>query len=177
MKIVVLSLLALLLFSCGTRIPYTDQIREEYALDAEQNIKKVQFYVSSTIILEQETSSGAQGTSSDGTLVSNRSSEKERIIIPVNTKCIFEKFGENDEVFIRFEVGDGKVLKFAVRQNQRSDKYYLVADWKPSKGGEITYGNKTYYATPESGSAYLMVVLKKLNKTRRKDRVVKGIKV
>ena len=177
MKLLAFALLGFLLFSCGTRIPYTDKLKEEYALDAAQNIKKVQFYVSSTIILEQETKKGASGTASDGTLVSNSSNEKERIIIPVNTRCVFEKFGENGDVYIRFEVGDGKFLRFAMRPNQRSDKYYFVANWNSDNKNEVTYGNKVYSATSESGAAYLMVVLKKLDKTKRKDRVVKGIKV
>ena len=59
------------------------------------------------------------------------------------------------------EVGPGKVLKFAIRPSQATGKYYLVADWKQDKGGEIMYGGETYYATALSGNAYLMVVLKK----------------
>jgi hypothetical protein len=139
-------------------------------------MKIVQFYTSQTIILQRSKTSGSQGAS-DGKLVTSKNSEQDRIIIPSNTKCVFDSYGSNGEVFIRFEVGVGKTLKFAVRPGQSSGKYYLVANWKPDLGGEITYGNETYYATQESGSAYLMVVLKKLNKTKRKDRVVKGMKV
>ena len=94
-----------------------------------------------------------------------------------NTKCVFDSYGKNGEVFIRFELGANKTLQFAIRDGQTSGKYYLKANWQTGKGGEINYGNETYFATPESGSAYLMVVLKKLNKTKRKDRVVKGMKV
>ena len=175
MKLVTFLSLGLILFSCGTKVPVTNELKEQYNLN-EKNMKIVQFYTSQTIILQRSRTSGSQGAS-DGKLVASKSSEQDRIIIPSNTKCVFDSYGSNGGVFIRFELGVGKTLKFAVRPSQSTGKYYLVANWKPEVGGEIMYGNESYYATPESGTAYLMVVLKKLNKTNRKDRVVKGMKV
>jgi hypothetical protein len=52
-----------------------------------------------------------------------------------------------------------------------------VADWTQEKGGKLNYGNEPYFATSTSGNAYLMVKRKNLQKTKRKDRVVKGMKV
>lgn len=176
MKYIASLLLGLVLFSCGVKVPLTDQVKEEYSL-TEKNMKKVQFYTSQTIILERSKTSGSQGTADDGTLVASKNSEQDRVIIPTGTKCIFESLGPNQEVIIRFEVGVGKVLKFAIRPGQTTGKYYLVADWKQDKGGEIMYGNESYYATAASVNAYLMVKRKNLNKTRRKDRIVKGMKV
>jgi len=166
MKYSLLLFVGLILFSCGVKVPLTDQIKEEYNLN-EQNMKKVQFYTSSTIILTKSKVSGSQGTSDDGALVSSKNSEQDRVIIYPNTKCIFDGFGPNNELNIRF----------AVRPNQNGGKYYLKADWKQDQGGQLSYGNQTYFADTNSGSAYLMVVLKKLNKTKRKDRRVKGMKV
>ena len=176
MKYLVIFTVGFLLFSCGTKVPVTNQLKEDYNLN-EKNMKIVQFYTSQTIILIRSKTSGTQGASSDGTLVASKNSEQDRVIIPSHTKCVFDTYGPNGEVLIRFETGVGKTLKFAVRATQTAGKYYLVADWKQDKGGEIIYGNETYFATAESGSTYLMVVLKKLNKTKRKDRVVKGMKV
>ena len=175
MKFLALLTLGLVLFSCGTKVPVTNELKEQYELN-EKNMKIVQFYTSQTIILQRSKTSGSQGAS-DGKLVTSKNSEQDRIIIPSNTKCIFDSYEKNGEVLIRFELGVGKTIKFAVRQGQSSGKYYLVANWKPDVGGEILYGNETYFVTQESGSAYLMVVLKKLNKSKRKDRVVKGLKV
>ncbi len=175
MKFIALITLGLILFSCGVKVPVTNQLKEEYDLN-EKNMKMVQFYTSQTIILQRSKTSGSQGAE-DGKLVTSKNSEQDRIIIPSNVKCVFDSYGPNGEAYIRFEVGVGKTLKFAVRPTQTTGKYYLVADWKQDKGGELMYGGDTYYATAESGSAYLMVVLKKLNKTKRKDRVVKGMKV
>lgn len=175
MKIIAFLTLGILLFSCGVKVPVTNQLKEEYDL-TEKNMKIVQFYTSQTIILQRSKTSGKQGAQ-DGKLVTSNNSEQDRIIIPSNTKCVFDSYGNDGEVFIRFELGANKTLQFAIRDGQTSGKYYLKANWQTGKGGEINYGNETYFATPESGSAYLMVVLKKLNKTKRKDRVVKGMKV
>ena len=177
MKYVVIILLGIVLASCGVKVPYTNEIRDEFSLDSEKQLKKVQFFTSATIILEKSKSTGNQGTSDDGSLVTSANSEQNRVIIRANTKCIFEGYGPNGELMLRFETGVGKTISFTVRANQASGKYYLVADWSQDKGGKLTYGNETFYANSSSGNAYLMVVLKKLQKTKRKDRVVKGMKV
>lgn len=177
MKYALLLFIGVALASCGTKVPYTNEIRDEFSLDSDKQLRKVQFYTSATIILEKSKSTGNQGTSDDGSLVESSSSTQDRVIIPINTKGVFEGYGPNGELLIRFEPGTEKVLNFALRANQTSGKYYIVADWTQEKGGKISYGNETYYASSASGNAYLNVILKKLQKTKRKDRVVKGMKV
>jgi hypothetical protein len=68
------------------------------------------------------------------------------------------------------------VLTFATRPTQTSGKYFLVADWK-ERTGTIIYGNETYNVQSGGSSAYLIVKQKKLQRTKRKDRIVKGMKV
>lgn len=177
MKYTIFLILGIVLASCGTKVPYTNEIRDEFGLDTDKKLRGVQFYTSATIIMEKSKSSGNQGTADDGVLVSTSSSTQDRIIIPINTKCVFEGFGPNGELMLRFEPGTGKTILFATRANQTTGKYYLVADWAQNKGGKLTYGNEEYYANASSGNSYLQVVLKKLQKTRRKDRIVKGMKV
>lgn len=167
----------MLVSACGVKVPYTSEIRDEFGLDNEKAVKKVQFFTSGTVILEKSQSSGNQGTSESGALVTNSSKEENRIIIPINTKCIFEGYGPDGALIIRFETGVGKTLTFATRPGQQASKYYLVADWSSQKGGELKYGNETYLTASSSGNAHLMVVLKKLQRTKRKDRIVKGMKV
>jgi hypothetical protein len=177
MKYLVLSVLSVvILTSCGVKKPLTNAIKEEYNLN-ESNIRQVQFFVSSEIVLEQTSKKGTSGTTNDGTLVSSNSNEKNRILILPRTKCIFEEYGPNKEVIIRFETGQGRTLRFATRPNMDNGKFYLLADWEQNKGGKIEYGNEIYYATPSSGSAHLMVKVKNSQRTKRKDRVVKGMKV
>lgn len=177
-KYILFAVLGILFASCGTKVPYTNQVRDEFGLESEQQIKKVQFFTSATIILEKSKVSGNQGTDDGGALVTNSSKEQDRIIIPIGTKCVFDSYAEDGSINVRFETGAGRVITFNVRPGMASGKYYLVADWQPNnQGGEVKYGNETYIATKDSGTAYLQVVLKKLQKTKRKDRVVKGMKV
>jgi hypothetical protein len=175
-SLVFFTLIVIGLSSCGVKVPLTQAIKEEYNL-TEQNMKKVQFFVSSEIILQRSSKKGSSGTTSDGTLVSQSANEQNRIIILPRTKCVFESYGDGKEVLIRFEVGAGKYITFATRPNMDNGKLYLQAKWEQGKGGKIEYGNEEYYATPESGNAFLMVKIKKSQKTKRSDRVVKGMKV
>lgn len=176
-KYILIFIVGVVLASCGTKIPYTDQVRDEFGLESDQIIKKVQFFTSATIILEKNKESGNKGTD-DGALVSSSSKEQDRVIIPIGTKGVFEHYGPNGELIVRFEIGPGKVLHFAVRPGTTSGKYYLVADWNNGRsGGGIEYGNEMYTASSSSGTAYLQVLKKNLNKTKRKDRVVKGMDV
>ena len=166
-----------ILASCAVKVPMTKEIKDEYNLTNE-NMTKVQYFVSSEIILERSSKQGTSTTTSDGTLVTSSSNVSDRIIILPRTKCVLEKVGEKGEVLIRFETGPGKAITFMTRPNMDAGKYYFVADWQQGKGGKIIYGEKDeYFATASSGNAYLMVKVKKSQKNKRKDRVVKGMKV
>ncbi len=177
MKYLVILALGIVLTSCGTKVPFTNEIKEEFGLDAETQLKKVQFYISQTIVLQRVKSSGSQGTAENGVLVTNRNKEEDRITIQAQTPAVFESYGKTGEMTIRFEVGQGRVLTFNVRQENATAKYYLVAAWDMNRGGELTYGNEKYTIQSSAGNAYLMVMLKKLQKTKRRDRVVKGMRV
>lgn len=175
MRSLVFFALLLIVASCGTRVPFTDQLKEEFDLSPE-NLMKVQFFTSAPIILEKSSSSGNQSTGDDGSLVVNSSKTQDRVIIPAGTKCVFEKMGASNAIVVRFELGTGKVLSFNTRAAQQNGKYYLVMQPKENAAGSIEYGNETF-TVAQGSSTHLTVVLKKLQKTKRKDRVVKGLKV
>jgi hypothetical protein len=178
MRLLWLLLGLVVLGSCGTRVPFTNDLRDEFGLDSEQSLKNVQFYVSSTITMSIVKESGTQGTNESGALVQNSSKDQEEIYIYPGTPGVFEGIGENGEIIVRFEVGVGNVLRFATREGMTSGRFYLLADeWERNKGGRIKYGNREYYATTASGQSYLLVLKKKLQRTKKKRRVVKGMKV
>ena len=53
-NLIYLSALLIILSSCGIKVPYTNLIRDEFGLDTEEKMAKVQFFTSATIILDQE---------------------------------------------------------------------------------------------------------------------------
>jgi len=177
MKYLALIALAIAFASCGKKVAYTNQLRDEFGLEDAKTMKKVQFFTSQTIILIRSKESGSIGTAEDGALVTNKNKTEDRITIQAQTPCVFEEFGKSGEVLIRFEVGVGKTMAFALRQQSETGKYYLAAKWDVNRGGELNYGNEVYTVQSAAGNAYLMVKLKNLQKTNRKDRVVKGMKV
>lgn len=175
-KLIFFILGALLITSCATKIPYTEKVRDDFDL-SDEKLKQVQFYTSRTIILER---SGDQETiattGQKGDLQVSKTSSSERIVIPANRPCIFEKRYEDGAIGIRFEAGDGRILRFKKRPNTQSDRYYLEADWQGGRG-ELDYGGMVYHAVSGSSSAYIIIKLKQNQKNKRKDRVVKGMKV
>ena len=178
-NLIYLSALLIILSSCGMKVPYTNSIRDEFGLDTEEKMAKVQFFTSATIILDQEIKADNQGTTSNGTLVSSSNSQKESIIIPASTSCIFDHFGPKGELFVRFETGEGKVLQF-FSKSDASNRYYFDVDWGQQGGPKIKYGESMYKIDLLRGnprSAILMVARKKLQKIKRKERVVRGLKV
>ena len=180
MKItLIFSCIILVLASCGMKVPYTTLIKEEFGLDSEEKMAKVQFFTSGTIILNQELKADNQVTTENGALVSSSNSEKETIIIPASTRCLFDHFGANDEIFVRFETGAGKVISFNTKSSA-SKNYTLNVDWTQKGGPKINYGDNVYKIDMSKGSpraAILQVVKKKLDRVKRKERVAKGLKV
>ena len=165
------------LISCGVRVPYTNDLRDEFSLDTEEKMRNVQFLISQTIVLDQELSD-TQNTTENGTLIASSNSKKETVVI---TKCIFESFGTKGEIFVRFETGDQKTLIFSAKtEGNRNKRYYFEADWSAQGGAKIKYGGNIFKVSLIRGSArssYIEVVKKNLQKSRRKERVVKGLKV
>ena len=176
MKLIVSLVFAAVLSSCATKVAFTEKIRTEFDL-TEAKMRQVQFYTSRAIVLERSNDKQVTATTGrDGDLVVSSTASSERIVIPANRPCIFEKIEEDGSIAIRFELGAGRYLKFKQRPNTASDRFYLVADWRDGKG-ELDYGGAVYYAVSGSSSAYLLVKLKQWKRNKRNDRVVKGMKV
>ena len=72
-QLAILLMLSLVAVSCGTKIPYTTAIRDEFSLDSEEKLRQVQFYTSHTIILNQVNKQSSELTTQNGALVSSSS--------------------------------------------------------------------------------------------------------
>ena len=71
----------LLLSACATQVPYTNMIRDEFSLDSEEKMGKVQFYISHTIVMDEEVKNENSTTTANGTLINSSSTKKESVII------------------------------------------------------------------------------------------------
>jgi hypothetical protein len=178
MKFFALVVSILFLSSCAVKEAYTKELKEKLSIDTDAEMRKLQFYTSGTIILE-EVLSGTQEfkTDANGVIIPNSTKVKEKIIIPANTKCIFDEFGEKDKIMVRFEEGKEKTLTFDVKPNNK--RYYLDLDPNQAGGPKIKYGKKTYKVDLlNSGGTSVYLLIKKTNQqTRTRGRVVRGMKV
>ena len=168
-----LFLLLFSLISCGVKVPYTNELRDEFSLDSDEKMRNVQLSTSHTIILDKELILDSQNTTQNGALVSSSNSKRESIIIPAGTKCVFENFGPNGEIIVRFELGEEKVLMFSSRvEGAKNRRYYFQADWSTPGGARIQYGGNTFKVDLIRGFAratHLVVVKKNLKKINVKN--------
>lgn len=167
-------LAALLLGSCAAKRPFTDKVRDEYKM-TDEILKKIQFYTSEDIILFRgDSESGTEII--NGEVVISSAQTDDQIIIKKGTPGVFEKSMGSKKIAIRFEMGDGRFLIFGGAGNYQG-RYQLLAEEWVNKHGKITYSGEKWFATPSSGSAYLLFKLKKLNKYKKQSRVVGGMEV
>ena len=178
MKYLFLLMTVIILSSCAVKIPYTNEIRDSLAIDTDAEMRRLQFYTSGTIILEQAFSKDQQLTTDEnGAVQSNNSKVREKIIIPANTKCVFDDFGEKDKILVRFEEGKGKTLTFDLKPNNK--RYYFDVNVNEPGGPTIKYGKNTYKVDVlmSGGSSVHLLVKKKITRTKSKGRIVRGMKV
>ena len=88
MKYALFLFVGLFLVSCGTPVPLTDNVRNEFGLDNETAMAKVQFLTSATIILERSKESGNQGTTSDGTLIQKGGKFKDWEVLDIKKELV-----------------------------------------------------------------------------------------
>ncbi len=172
-------LLTIVLFSsCAIKIPYTKELKDEYGIDTDAEMKRLQFFTSGTLILDQVfTNDKDLKTDENGVMVQNNSKVKEKIIIPANTKCIFDDFGEKDKILVRFEEGKGKTLTFDLKPNNK--RYYLDINPNEPGGPIIKYGKNSYKVDllRSGGSSVYLLIKKDTRKPRSRGRIVRGMKV
>ncbi|RMG79117.1 MAG: hypothetical protein D6707_08720 [Bacteroidetes bacterium] len=164
---------AALLSSCAPKIPFTQAIREQYKL-TDDEIKQLQFYVSGDIVLQSVDEIAKGKTTQDGELVIVDGKTVEQVFIKQYTPGVAEKIIDDKKIGVSFE--PGKYLVFGDATDNKGPYRLLAAEWV-NRRGKVKYGDKYYYTTPGSSNVYLLFKMKKLNKLRKKQHVVKGRKV
>ncbi|MFI5205066.1 MAG: hypothetical protein ACHQF2_11275, partial [Flavobacteriales bacterium] len=161
------------LHACAPKVPFTMAVQEKYKL-TDTDIKKIQFYTSEDIVLYKGESESKTETAG-GEVVITSSKQEEKLIIKKGTPCVVVKIEGKDKLYLGFDAGDGKMLLFSGKS--ANDPFKLTAEEWVNNRGKLKYDGKTYYASSTSASTYLMFRLKKLEKSKRNQTVVKGRKV
>ncbi|MEM6964170.1 MAG: hypothetical protein AAF573_05340 [Bacteroidota bacterium] len=167
-----------LMSSCKTKLtPFTQQLYEEQQWTDEE-LKRIQFYISEDIVLFRELRKGDSRIVS-GEIKIRNGRKVDEVVIKKGTPGVLLFRPNEDKFAISFEEGnDERYLVFGPsRKRGRNGKYGLLSkDWG-RRFGKVTYGGRIYNATSNSAYAALMVDLKRLKDTEVRSRVAKGRKV
>ncbi len=159
------------LISCSPRLtPFTANLRNEYGW-TDEDLKKIQFYLSDEIVLWREIRDG-DAKISDGAIKIRNGKKVEEIRFPKRTPGVYLFEPKTNRFAISFETDDNKYLMFGPSR-KRAEFVLLAADWKKNTG-KISYDDRIYTTNSNSAYASLMVDLRKARNLTVKRRTAKG---
>jgi hypothetical protein len=174
--LILLAFFSVVLFgACSNRLTYfTDDLNERYRW-TDDELRKIQFYVSQNIVLKREVSGGDREIIS-GKIKIEDGRKIEEVVIRKGTPGAFLFSPKRDRFAIGFEDGNDRYLMFGPSPKY-SDRFVLLAsDWD-RRTGSVTYDDKTWKVSSDVAYAALLVDLRKINKVDVNSRVAKGRKV
>lgn len=173
-KILLISACALLT-SCSPRIPFTQQIRDQYQLSAAE-LKGIQFYLSDPVELKKGEVAEKKKSTEEGKLVVLSGKDIDVITFRAFTPGTVDQVVDAQTLRVAFEDGPEKSMVFS-SSKIKSGYYYLSAlDWENGLG-KINYGGQTWLSSRGSDKAVLLFKMKSIRKLRVNEKVVKGRKV
>ena len=174
-KIILYLSSCLLLASCSPKIPFTQVVRDKYKL-SDEDLKRIQFYVSDAIVLRRGEELGREKGTDNGTLVIKSGKNLEQIVFKRNTACVINSVVDNTKFSVSFEDGANKFLVFGSEADPNGYYSLKALDWNSGKG-KVTYGDQTYYSNSGSQKTFLLFKMQSLRKIHVDEKVVKGKKV
>jgi hypothetical protein len=172
-KELLLLLFASLLFSSCSQKSYFNFETRKLLNEKSITLDKIQFYIDKDVEIRRELTSGDTKVSS-GKIKLENGKKINIVYLKKNTPGICVKSIDNI-VYISFEVGDNKFLKFGAFKS--GDTYQILgADWNKSTG-KTTYEGQTYYIQPGGNDAKLMIKKSVIDKLEVKKRKMKGRKL
>ncbi len=172
-----IAFLGLVLFSsCTERLSYFTQDLYERNRWSEQDLKKIQFYVSQDIVLKRQLKTGSAEIVS-GKIKMENGQQIEEVVIRKGTPEALVFSPKDNRFAISFEAeGDSKYLMFGSNPKYNDRFVLLASEWKRNVG-DVTYDNKTYKVSSDAAFAALLVDLKKINSVSVNSRTAGGRKV
>ncbi len=173
-KIILFTAIVSMLASCKNLVPYTDSMKQSHNWSNEQ-VKSIQFYLSHDIILHRELTQGSSDIV-QGKIKIIDGRRVDEILIRAGTPGVVSEIPKEDKLKVSFEIGDDHSISFGVNPNV-GEKYVLLAsEWKNGLG-KVHYAGDEYYTDPNSKYSYLMVDLRRIDKSALKQHVAKGRKI
>jgi len=168
----ILAMMAMIMFSsCSKKLSYfTDNLYEEYSW-SEEDLKQIQFYLSSDIVLFREASSDDVRIS-EGKIKIRDGRQVEEIVFKKGTPGLMIFSPKEDRFAVSFEEND-KYLMFGPNEKAGGRFVLLAKDWK-KRTGKVTYGGETFFTSSTSAFSSLLVDLDNVGQTKYQVNKVKG---
>lgn len=166
------SIMSIVVFSsCSKKLSYfTDDLYEDYSW-SDDDLKKIQFYLSDDIVLFREASSDNVRIS-DGKIKIRDGRKVEEIVFKKGTPGLMIFSPKQNRFAVSFEEND-KYLMFGPNAKAGGRFVLLAKDWK-KRTGQVTYGGETFYTSSESAFTALLVDLDTVGRTNYNVKKVKG---
>ncbi|MFN4081914.1 MAG: hypothetical protein ACK4NS_13530 [Saprospiraceae bacterium] len=165
--------------SCSPRLSVmTDRLYRDQRF-SDNDLRKIQFYLSEDIVLYRDALAESEGEIRDGEIRLRRSSKAERIVIRSGTPGVFLFRPKDDHLAISFEEGgDKKNPRFLVfgPNAKNGGQYMLLAKKWERSGATVTYGGQQYSLSSQVVPR-LMVSLRQTNKSAIKTRTARGRRI
>jgi len=155
------------------RIPFTQNLRDQYGLEAD-DLKKLQYFVSSDVTLQREFRREEGEVSKTHKLVMKEGGRVEEVFIAAGTPGIATEVNAAS-LAVSFEPGGSLLFGSPSSDRDPERKYKLSARRWTEDYGELVYDNKTYYAVKGSGQVYLEVGAESLDAVEKKKKVLPGM--
>src|SRR5690606_11103234 len=171
----IIGLLALVagISSCSPRYSYfTESLRTRHQWTQDE-IRKIQFYVSKDIVLTRTLASG-ETRIQEGKILIKDGKKIEQVVVRSGTPGVLVMMPRDDRFAISFESADQDAYLMFGPNPKYSNRYALLAqDWSQTKG-KVHYRGILYDAPASSALASLMVDLRSIGDHQYKSRTVKG---
>ncbi|MFK8056988.1 MAG: hypothetical protein AB8F78_12770 [Saprospiraceae bacterium] len=163
--LLLLSTLALFtLASCSPRLtPLTKSLRQQNGW-SENELSKIQFYLSEDLILSRQRNSGTTEIVQGRVRVEN-GKDIEEIIFKRGTPGVVLFSPKDDNLALGFDArDDSKFLVFGPNPKQSGRYTLLASDWKRYRG-KVTYAGETWEVSAANSDINLLLDMKKRGRT------------
>ena len=162
-----------LLTSCSPTYTYFTKDLYEQESWSEEDIMRIQFYVSNDIVLTRAI--GADETSiAEGKIKIKNGQRVEQVIIKSGTPGVLVLMPREDRFAISFEEADNEAYLMFGPNPKYENRFALLAQEWEKDSGQVHYRDKTYWVDAESAFASLMVDLQREGESKYQTRSVQG---
>ncbi|HRI00339.1 MAG TPA: hypothetical protein PK006_04730 [Saprospiraceae bacterium] len=174
MKYSIYYLLGIILFSsCSPKLTSFNQKLYENQNWNEEELKKIQFYLSDNIVLRRKAENGVTEIK-NGKIKTINGEKVEEIVFKRGTPGVYLFSPKEERFAISFEEGDEQKYLIFGPNPKMGNRYTLFGKEWSRNSGSVTYQEKEYYTSSESAYTTLLVDLRRRKNIEKETHVVKG---